>query len=62
MKQLNTRIDDVTRSQLEYIKAVRRIGDQVLLKQLFDEEFKRVKIAERNQLNLIENENPHMYA
>lgn len=56
MKQLNVRIDDVTRSQLDYIKTVRRVGEQVLIKMLFDEEFKRVKIAERDQTRLFEKE------
>lgn len=56
MTQLNVRIDDVTRSQLEHILKVRRVGTQVLVKQLFDEEFKRVKIAERNQLEITDNE------
>lgn len=60
MKQLNTRIDDVTRSQLDYIKKVRRVGDQVLLKQLFDEEFKRVKIAERYQTEMFIADEPNI--
>jgi len=54
MKQLNVRIDDVTRSQLEHIKTVRRVGEQVLIKQLFDEEFRRVKLSEKAQLRIIE--------
>lgn len=52
MTQLNTRIDDVTRSQLEILKTKKGVGIQLLIKQLVDDEFKRVKLAERYQTEM----------